>query len=117
MGDPVPIARLARQLIRLRGKEPERDIPVQFVGLRPGEKLHEALTHGFETLSPSSTGGVNTVSGPIAALEEVMPAIATLIDCASERDELGARSELDAVLSLGQPERIESFRARLSAGE
>lgn len=117
MGDPIPIARLARQLIRLRGKEPERDIPVQFVGLRPGEKLHEALTHGFETLAPSTTGGVMTVSGHIADMGIVQAEMEQLREATETRDPKLVRAALDRMVSLGEPERIASFRERLSAAD
>jgi FlaA1/EpsC-like NDP-sugar epimerase len=49
MGEPVRIMDLAEQMIRLSGLEPGRDIAVQVVGARPGEKLHEDLFNAYET--------------------------------------------------------------------
>jgi O-antigen biosynthesis protein WbqV len=53
MGEPVRIADLARQMIRLAGLRPDRDIGIDYVGLRAGEKLHEELFHAAEASAPT----------------------------------------------------------------
>jgi FlaA1/EpsC-like NDP-sugar epimerase len=50
MGRPVRILDLAHSIIREQGREPGRDVPVVFTGLRPGERLFEKLTRDDETL-------------------------------------------------------------------
>jgi FlaA1/EpsC-like NDP-sugar epimerase len=54
MGEPVRIAYLAEQMIRLAGKQPERDIAIVYTGLRPGEKLFEELFHPQENYHPTA---------------------------------------------------------------
>ena len=54
MGEPVNILELAHRLIRLSGRVPGRDIAVEVVGIRPGEKRHEELVDDDE--APESTG-------------------------------------------------------------
>ena len=54
MGTPVRILDLAESVIRLAGKQPHADVPIQFVGLRPGEKVHEELLTAGEELRATS---------------------------------------------------------------
>ncbi len=65
MGEPVRIIELAQQMIRLSGKEPEREIEVAIVGARPGEKLHEELWGEGEVAVPTTHPKIMRVSGPI----------------------------------------------------
>jgi FlaA1/EpsC-like NDP-sugar epimerase len=53
MGEPVSIMELARNMIELSGLEPDRDVPIEIVGTRPGEKLHEELWSEDETVHAS----------------------------------------------------------------
>lgn len=58
MGEPVKIVDLARNMIRLAGLRPEKDIRIEFTGLRPGEKLFEELLSEGETPTRTEADGV-----------------------------------------------------------
>lgn len=57
MGDPIRIVDLARDLVRLAGRDPETQA-IDFVGLRPGEKLHEELFYEAERVEPTAVAKV-----------------------------------------------------------
>jgi FlaA1/EpsC-like NDP-sugar epimerase len=65
MGEPVRIVELAEQMIRLSGKAPDADISIEFVGVRPGEKLHEELWGEGEEPLPTPHPKILRVSGPV----------------------------------------------------
>jgi FlaA1/EpsC-like NDP-sugar epimerase len=54
MGEPIRIQDLARQMIELCGFVPDEDIKIEFVGLRPGEKLYEEPIHKGENIEPTA---------------------------------------------------------------
>jgi FlaA1/EpsC-like NDP-sugar epimerase len=58
MGEPIKILDLAHRMIRLAGLEPDRDVDVLLTGLRPGERLKEALEYLGEDLRETSIPGV-----------------------------------------------------------
>lgn len=62
MGKSVKIVDLARQMIRLSGMRPDIDIPIEFIGLRPGEKLYEEVVHAQEVLGQTSHKSVFRVT-------------------------------------------------------
>jgi FlaA1/EpsC-like NDP-sugar epimerase len=53
MGEPVRIVDLARDMIRLSGRQPGTEIAIEFTGVRPGEKLHEELWSAGEVVEPT----------------------------------------------------------------
>ena len=82
MGKPVRIQELAEKMIRLCGKVPGRDVPIEYTGLRRGEKLHESLFYEQEELVGTShpklllancfPASQQWLEGEMHALEEVV---------------------------------------------
>jgi FlaA1/EpsC-like NDP-sugar epimerase len=94
MGDPVRIMDLAENMIRLSGREPGRDIAIEVVGIRPGEKLHEELFNLDEHVQTTRYGRILRATRP--ALDPV--AIRVGLDLLRERVDAGDRSGAADVL-------------------
>ena len=72
MGEPIKIIDLARQMIRLAGLRPDRDIAIKITGLRAGEKLTEELFHAGEALERTRYGGILTAKPRTTDLESLV---------------------------------------------
>ncbi|MCW0232310.1 MAG: polysaccharide biosynthesis protein [Ferrovibrio sp.] len=86
MGEPVRIQDLARQMIRLAGRQPDKDVKIVFTGLRPGEKLYEEVLHSAEATVPTPQEGVMLAAPRTIDRAELDRAIAGLIAHAQHRD-------------------------------
>jgi FlaA1/EpsC-like NDP-sugar epimerase len=99
MGEPVRISDLAETMIRLSGKEPGRDVEVEFVGARPGEKLHEELWAGDETVAPSSHEAILLVTRPPVDAEWLDGALDELERLVEAGDTLELVGRLNALVT------------------
>ena len=98
MGEPVRILDLARQMARLSGLQPDKDIAIEITGLRPGEKLHEELFHAGEPLVATDYAGV-LVAEPRAAETEAITATAReLARACAEEDAAGLETALRSLV-------------------
>ena len=86
MGTPVKIVDMARDLIRLSGFEPDVDIEIAFIGLRPGEKLHEELITEGEGILPTSHEKIMVLKGEACDQLVLASAINELARMAYEQD-------------------------------
>jgi FlaA1/EpsC-like NDP-sugar epimerase len=97
MGDPVKIADLARNMIRLAGRSvrdasnPNGEIEVVFTGMRPGEKMFEELVIGAE-LSPTRHAAILTASELFQTWDKFEPLLQRLEALIGQRDRGGVRS-------------------------
>jgi FlaA1/EpsC-like NDP-sugar epimerase len=98
MGEPVKILDLAHNMIRLSGKEPGRDIPIEFIGARAGEKLHEELWGENELITDTKHPKIKRARrAPVDGvwLEEELGALQQLVEAG---DTLEVVSRLSAMV-------------------
>ncbi len=100
MGEPVRIQDLARQMIRLAGLTPDRDVRIEFTGLRPGEKLYEEVLHQAEDVAPTDSKGI-LVAAPRMADHKLL---ARAFDELERHARAGATTEAMALLQHLVPE-------------
>ena len=102
MGEPVRISELAKQMVRLAGLEPDVDIKIDYIGLRPGEKLNEELFHGSEQADPTSMDGILLAAPRVIESELLLPQIERLLETARN----GATAEAQRLLQQVVPDYV-----------
>ncbi len=100
MGVPVKIDDMARDLILLMGKKPDMDVKIEYIGIRPGEKLHEELAHDLESLTATRHEKILVLKNEIGqgrnrgAISDIQQGLIELLTLAEKRDLQGIKSNL-----------------------
>jgi FlaA1/EpsC-like NDP-sugar epimerase len=100
MGEPVKIKDLAEDLIRFAGLVPHKDIQINYIGLRPGEKLYEELLLAEEGIEPTRHEKIHIANSRIMHLPSLLEKIKELEEAAIARN----RMEIDSIMSSVIPE-------------
>ena len=94
MGEPVKIIDLARNMIRLSGLEPDKDIHIKITGLRPGEKKYEELLTSEE--GTNRTNHTKIFEAPLETVDRdwLMKKIGTFDSCETDMDVIGVLQDI-----------------------
>ncbi len=103
MGTPIKIADMARDLIRLSGFEPEVDIRIEYIGLRPGEKLHEELITDGEGIVETEHEKIMVLRGEACDQTQLKGKVNELALLAREQDAEGIRAKLQEIVPEYRP--------------
>ena len=103
MGSPVNILRLAKQLIRLRGLVPERDIQIKYTGLRSGEKITETLINPEESLETTYVKGIKRLTEEMYSPDDMRESVRELIYALRQHDAVKIRLALFRLLPEFEP--------------
>lgn len=93
MGEPVRITDLAYHMIELAGYTPNKDIKIEYTGLRPGEKLYEEVLANEENTCPTSHGRIR-----IANVREM--AYDSTCEIVSQLEEMALNVDIDNMVRL-----------------
>lgn len=98
MGSPVKIVDLARNMIKLSGKDPDKDVKIEFTGLRPGEKLFEEKLMAEEGLEKTANELI-FIGKPIEFdADHVINDLARLMKMAYVNDETNIKEKVAKVV-------------------
>jgi len=100
---------MARDLIRLSGFEPDKDIEIEFIGLRPGEKLHEELVVVGEEVASTSHDKILVLKQNGSSLltkNDLERNIRELVELAEARDTAGIKQKLREIVPEYTPQEV-----------
>jgi FlaA1/EpsC-like NDP-sugar epimerase len=103
MGTPIKIVDMARDLIRRSGFKPGVDIEIKFIGLRPGEKLHEELITEGEGIVRTPHEKIFVLKGNTSDLDWLNQKIEDLVKLAHDQDTSAIKSKLKEIVPEYQP--------------
>jgi FlaA1/EpsC-like NDP-sugar epimerase len=98
MGEPVKITDLARNMIKLAGLQPEKDIKIVYTGLRPGEKLYEELLKDGEHTLPTHNAKINISKVITYPYNEVTSNINELLALNEDTSELAVVNKMKKIV-------------------
>lgn len=104
MGSPVRIVDLARDLIRLHGLEPEKDIAIEFIGLRPGEKLYEELITEGEGIVATAHEKIMVLQGNHCPVDHLNDQIDELLTITRTYDAEAIKRKLQEIVPEYRPQ-------------
>jgi len=104
MGEPVKIADLAQDMIRLMGLKVGDDIDIVYTGLRPGEKLHEELVSAEEESLQTIHEKITTVKSPPIDWSDLKEAIENVVVNANGNDAAEVLETLTSLIRAGAPQ-------------
>ena len=104
MGQPVKIKDLALQMIELSGLVPEKDIPLQFTGLRPGEKLYEELLIDPAQSQPTRHPRIYSSEEPLPEVKVLEKEISILKEAIEQRDISNALASMKRLVPEYNPD-------------
>jgi len=104
MGEPIKIAQMARDLIRLAGREPDTEIEIKFTGLREGEKLYEELITEGEGIVETNHEKIMVLRGNSQTCADLFKGLEVLLQHTRAHDSHGIKDALQQLIPEYTPD-------------
>ena len=110
MGNPIKIRYLAEQMIKLSGKTINQDIRIEYIGLRPGEKLHEELFHQQEDIHDTAHPKIKRAKTRLFNWDDLLDILDEIEIACTMQDEIRLKKLLNQLVPEYQNQKIENLR-------